>query len=184
VSVGEGFDSTLAAARTGAEWAWTALYRSLAPAVLGYLRAHGAADPEDLLQETFVAAVRAVHSFEGNEDNFRSWIFVIAHRRLLDERRHHTRHPVYPTPSEKLEREGGDVEDEALAWVETERVRALLAELPDAQREVVVLRVTANMSMEEIAQVIGRSRGAVKQLQRRGLATLARLIAAEERAAT
>jgi RNA polymerase sigma-70 factor (ECF subfamily) len=180
VASAENFATTLAAARTGAEWAWTALYRNLAPPVLGFMRARGATDAEDLTQEVFVAAVRGLSSFEGNEENFRSWIFVIAHRRLLDERRKHSRHPVDPTPMENFEAAGGNVEDEAMESLESEQLRAVLSALPPLQRDALLLRIVGRLSAEEVGEIVGKSAGAVKQLQRRGLQALARLLAAAE----
>lgn len=142
--------------------------------MLGYLRAHGAADPEDVTSEVFLALVRQVTSFEGDEDGFRSLVFVIAHRRLLDERRHRTRHPVGATDSLDMVGESGNVEDEAIESLETRRVRALISELTEDQRDVLLLRIVGGLTVEEVARVVGRSRGAVKGLQRRGLAQLAR----------
>ncbi|MGH2695177.1 MAG: RNA polymerase sigma factor [Actinomycetota bacterium] len=82
--LGEGFATTLAAARLGAEWAWGALYDDLAPAVTGYLRARGAPEPDDLTGEVFLQIVRDLRGFSGNEREFRSWVFTITHHRLLD----------------------------------------------------------------------------------------------------
>jgi RNA polymerase sigma factor (sigma-70 family) len=174
VAIGLNFPTVLDAARTGADWAWTTLYRDLAPAVLSYLRMNGTPDAEDLTQEVFVAVVRGLNEFEGNEDNFRSWVFVIAHRRMQDGRRHAGRHPVDAAPTERLERPGGNVEDEALESVETDRVRAMFQALVPDQRDVLLLRIVAGLSVNETAEVVGKTAGAVKQLQRRGLAALQR----------
>ncbi len=56
----DAFASQLTAARTGADWAWERIYRSLAPSVIGYLRAQGASEPEDVAGEVFVQIVRQV----------------------------------------------------------------------------------------------------------------------------
>ncbi|HEX6878345.1 MAG TPA: sigma-70 family RNA polymerase sigma factor, partial [Nocardioidaceae bacterium] len=71
-------------------------------------------------------------------------------------------------------------ETEALARVATDGVEALLDELGDDQRAVVMLRVVADLSLEQTAEVLGRSVGAVKQLQRRGLLRLRELMAGKE----
>ena len=63
--LGENFSGTLEAARTGADWAWAAIYRDLSPAVLGYLRARGAHEPEDVTGEVFVQVVRDLQRFNG-----------------------------------------------------------------------------------------------------------------------
>ena len=81
------FDALLLAAHDGAPWAWQHLYTWLAPAVAGYLRAQGAREVDDLTSETFLGVVRGIARFRGDEGQFRSWVFVIAHRRLQDERR-------------------------------------------------------------------------------------------------
>ena len=91
------FDTVLAAARTGSPSAFTRIFTALAPVVEGYLRLQGASEPEDLTIEVFLAVLRNLDSFEGDEAGFRSWVFTIAHRRLLDERRRGYRRPA-PAP--------------------------------------------------------------------------------------
>ena len=174
---GEQFESVLAGARAGSDWAWERLYRELAPTVIGYLRSHGAAEPEDLAGETFLQAVRGIGTFQGDERDFRAWLFTIAHRRLIDERRRRGRRPVQPEDPDVLaERigEGGDVGEEALARVSDDRVRAALGALPEDQRVVLLLRILGDMTIEEIAETVGKRVGAVKALQRRALRRIER----------
>ncbi len=83
-TIGPGFASVLVAAQTGAPWALERLYHGFSPVVLGYMRIQGAADPEDLTNEVFLGVLRRIGSFEGDEEKFRSWIFTIAHSRLID----------------------------------------------------------------------------------------------------
>ncbi|WP_448611423.1 hypothetical protein [Geodermatophilus sp. URMC 60] len=63
--IGSSFDDVLAAAQTGAAWAFDVLYRDLPPAVTGHLRLHGALDPDDLASETFLAVFRGLAGFSG-----------------------------------------------------------------------------------------------------------------------
>ena len=93
VALDESFESILSAARGDAGWAYERLYRDLSPAVCGYLRLQGAREPEDLTSEVFIGAFRGLGSFVGSEAQFRSWIFTIAHRRLIDERRRFANRP-------------------------------------------------------------------------------------------
>lgn len=181
MSIGESFPQVLEAARTGAEWAWTAIYRDLAPAVLGYLRTRGAPDPEDATGEVFLGVVRGLRSFEGNEDEFRSWVFVIAHRRLIDERRRLHRRPAHADEDEELEEvaSADDVEAEAITRLGTARVRRIIDRLTEDQRDVLLLRLIGGFTVDEVAQVVGKRPGAVKALQRRGLAAIARELAKE-----
>jgi RNA polymerase sigma factor (sigma-70 family) len=167
--LGEEFPGTLEAARTGAEWAWERIYRELAPPLVGYLRGRGAPDPEDLTGEVFLQVVRDLHGFAGGERDFRAWVFVIAHHRLLDERRRRDRRPV-EIASEPLEETGTDEADEAaLRQVATQRVRCLLGQLTPDQQEVILLRVFGDLAVDDVARVLGKTPGAVKALQRRGL---------------
>ena len=174
----ESFSHLLAAARAGDEGAWDEIFEGLAPIVLGYLRANGAPDAEDVLGETFLQVARDISRFEGEEAGFRSWVFTIAHHRLIDARRRSARRPVElsPDPPEPRAR-ADDAAEEALARIGTERVERILAALSDDQRAVLLLRFVADMSIDDVAKAVGKRPGAVKALQRRGLAAVKRLLA-------
>lgn len=169
----EDFSTRLDAAKSGRDWAWADLYRELAGPVTGYLASRGATDPEDLASETFLQVARNIHSFNGDEASFRSWVFVIAHRRLLDSRRARRRRPetialIEPTADSS----GGDVEEEALEWLVTEELRQAFEQLTDIQAEVLALRILGRLTLEETAQILGKRVGAIKAAQRRGLMAL------------
>jgi RNA polymerase sigma factor (sigma-70 family) len=170
-----GFDSVLEGARAGGEWAWGRLYRALSPGVLGYLRGLGSTEAEDLTGEVFVQVVRDLHRFHGDETAFRAWVFTIAHHRFLDQRRRSARRPVdpvaeVPEPADAAD----DAEHDALRGLADERVRELLGRLSGDQRAVLLLRVVGGLTVEEVAAAVGKRTGAVKALQRRGLAALKR----------
>jgi RNA polymerase sigma factor (sigma-70 family) len=168
---------TVEAAKGGDPAALEALYRDLAPTVLGYLRAQGARDPEDLASETFVGVVRGLPRFQGEERDFRTWVFSIAHRRLIDERRSLARRRTEAVPPAEIpETAGGDVEAEALARLGHRWALEAVARLTGDQRDVLLLRVLADLPVEEVARILAKSQGAVKSLQRRALLSLARLI--------
>ena len=167
------FDDVLAAAQAGAAWAFEVLYRDLSPVVTGYLRLHGAAEPDDLASETFLGVFTGLAAFHGDEAALRSWVFTIAHRRLVEDWRRRSRRPQLTDDAGDLTlHAGGDAEDDALVRIGAADVHRMCAELPDDQRSVLLLRVLADLTVEQVAQVMGRSVGAVKALQRRGLRTL------------
>lgn len=170
----DSFQEILAAARLGDEEAWRRIYREQAPPVLGYLRARGAPEPEDLLGEVFLQAVRDLDRFEGGRRELRAWLLTIAHHRLLDERRRRERRPAEPVPPEHLTGHGavGDAETEAIGRLDEGEVRELIAALSDDQQAVVLLRVLGGLTVAEVARVLGKRQGAVKALQRRGLAQI------------
>src|SRR4051812_36882687 len=152
--------------------AWDRCFRDLSPAVAGYLRMQGAADPDDLTSEVFLAVFRNIESFAGSEANFRSWVFVIAHRRLQDERRRRFRRPS-PSALDDLPEQAspaGDAEAGALRALSNQRVADLVDHLAADQRAVVLLRIVGDLTVEQVAEVVHKSPGAVKQLQRRAFA--------------
>ena len=171
--VGPDFDSVLGAAKAGAEWAWALLYRDLAGPVTGYLVSRRAPDPEDVAAETFLQVARGIHSFEGDEAAFRSWVFVIAHRRLIDTRRKAMREPnLVAFPADESGYQGGNVETEAMDRLVTAELEQALEALTDDQHDVLALRIIANLTLDETADAVGKRVGAVKALQRRGLIAL------------
>ena len=176
----EVFDELLTAARANAPWAFERLYTELAPSVAGYLRLHGAVEPAELTNEVMLGVFRGLGSFEGDAAGFRSWVFTIAHRRLVDERRRNSARPQTTQLSDSHTHAlGGDVEQEAFASLADTQVERLLEHLTAEQREVVLLRVVADLSVEQVAHVLGKRVGAVKMLQRRGLSTLRQMLESE-----
>jgi RNA polymerase sigma factor (sigma-70 family) len=176
-SLGDGFDQTLTRSRSGDPDAFATIYRQFAPMVLGYMRGHGARSPEDLTGDVFVAAIEKLDSFAGSERQFRSWLMTIAHHRWVDDLRAMDRRPEdpgLPVDLVELGRHRGDVELAALDRLQVSGVIAAIDGLTGAQREVLLLRVLADLPINEIAQVTGRTETGVKALLRRGLASLDR----------
>jgi RNA polymerase sigma factor (sigma-70 family) len=174
------FDFVLGAARAGAPWALERIYRALSPAVAGLFRAQGVDDPDDLTSEVFVGVLRNLAWFDGTARSFRSWVFTIAYRRLTDERRHRARTPpILPLAVRPEPAAADDVHGEVERTLAAERVRALCAQLVPAQRDVLLLRVFGDLTIDQVAAVLGKSRGAVKALQRRGYATIKGLLEQE-----
>lgn len=166
-------DDVLPAAQDGQAWALRVVYDELAPRVHGYLRSRGASEPEDLTSEVFLAVFPRLAGVTGGAAGLRSLVFSVAHARLVDDLRRRSRRP--PTAEYDPDTDGRaspSSEQEALELVATDRVRELLAVLPQDQRDVLLLRLVADLTLEQAAEAIGKSVGAVKQLQRRGLLTL------------
>jgi RNA polymerase sigma-70 factor (ECF subfamily) len=177
MATGLPFDDVLAAAQAGAAWAFETLYRDLAPAVTGYLRLHGAAEPDDLASETFLGVFTGLAGFRGDEGALRAWVFTIAHRRLVDDWRRRSRRPRLADDdladqADGAGHVGGDVEDDAFTRLGAQHVHRICALLPDDQRAVVLLRVLGDLTVEQVAEAMGRSTASVKGLQRRGLCAL------------
>jgi RNA polymerase sigma factor (sigma-70 family) len=153
------------------------VYRDLAPAVLGYLRAQGVSDAEDMLGEVFVQVARDLQRVSGGEAGIRKWVFTVARHRVIDDARRRARRPrisAEPMPDRAAEAQGGPI-DPALA--------AALNALTTDQREVLVLRFVADLPLETVARITRRRIGAVKALQHRGLAKLAEAVSPETESA-
>ena len=182
-SLGDQFQGILTAAQDGGEWAVAILYRWLHPAVVSYVRARAGDDADDLASETWLAVARALPSFSGDEPAFRSWVFTIAHRRLIDHHRSTARRPRTRTlnaaegegPDGPLDLAAGDdTAGEAVAAVAgDEAVRRIVDLLPRDQAEIVLLRVVAGLPVDEVAAITGRRPGTVRVLQHRALRRLA-----------
>lgn len=172
------FEAVLAAAQQGAPWAFTRIFEALSPVVAGYLRAQGASEPDDLASEVFVAVLRNVARFAGDEAGFRSWVFTIAHRRLLDERRAAARRPAITplSPAIEIPAPGDDVEVTVERSLQVEWVREVCDRLAPDQRDVLLLRLLGRMTIDEIASALGKSSEAVKALQRRGFRAIGRIL--------
>jgi RNA polymerase sigma factor (sigma-70 family) len=173
LAIGEAFPSVLGAAQARVPWAFERLYADLAPPVGGYLRVQGAIEPDDVTSEVFLGVFTGINSFEGTEAQFRSWVFTIAHRKLIDERRRLARRR-WSTAGDlaAFDQTGGDVEVDALDVLGSQRVLKWCAGLSADQRDVLVLRVVGDLTVEQVSAIVGKSVGAVKALQRRALSSL------------
>jgi RNA polymerase sigma-70 factor (ECF subfamily) len=101
---------------------------------------------------------------------------------LLDDVRRSQRRPLDPASDDVLEDHlpASDAEEDALRSLEAHRVKALVGKLSPDQRTVLLLRILGDLSIEEVARAAGKTPGAVKALQRRGLAAIRREISKEE----
>ncbi len=175
--MGELNDVVVSDARAGDPDAVGLVYAALAPQVQGYLRARGVEDPEGLTSEVFLQVITKLGSLRGGSRELRTFVFSVAHARVVDEFRRRSRRPA-TTPYEPSmdTRSVRSAESAALEGVGGRHLHDVLARLSDDQRAVVTLRVLGDLTLEQTADVIGKSVGAVKQLQRRGLLELRSLL--------
>jgi RNA polymerase sigma-70 factor, ECF subfamily len=177
-------DLTALAAR-GEATAIESLLEQIRPMVVRYCRArlvqisghYHVAD--DVAQEVCIAVLSALPRYRDMGRPFASFVFGIASHKVADAMRNAARLAI---PTEDLPDgpdNGPGPEETVVALIEAERARALLARLPENQRELLVLRVVTGMSAEETGHALGMSPGAVRVAQHRALARL-RAIAREE----
>jgi RNA polymerase sigma-70 factor, ECF subfamily len=170
------FDLLLAAAQAGREWALTSLFSRLNPPLLRYLRARQPAAAEDLAAEVWLAVAAKLSDFRGGEPAFRAWLFTIATRRMIDDRRRTGRRRTEAVPDDlfvnrpALDDPCQEVVDRLSAQAAVDR---LVAALSPQQAEVVLLRVVAGLDAAQVADMMGRSTGWVRVTQHRALRRLA-----------
>ena len=170
----------VAAARGGDIDAFGLIWSHLSGRVHGYVRARGVANPDDVTSEVFLAAFTSIGRFEGGAAEFRSWLFTIAHHKAVDEHRRRRDNAEYDAGADP--RVVASAEAAALDGILEGDVRAMLEALTSEQREVLLLRALGDLSVEQVAEVTGRSVGAVKQLHHRAVATAQRAASAQRRA--
>jgi len=127
---------------------------------------------DDVAQEVCIAVVSALPRYRDMGRPFVSFVFGIASHKVADAMRSAARQAI---PMQDLPDGPDDMpgpEELAVAYLEAERARALLARLPAQQRELLVLRVLSGLSAEETGRALGMSAGAVRVAQHRALARL------------
>jgi len=167
-------------ARGGDADAFGLLYDHYQPSVHRFLfyRTRSTTLAEDLTSETFFRALRSMTSFRWQGKDFGAWLMTIARNLATD-------HFKAGRTRLELTTEDMGLHDDAthdgpekavLAGLTNELLLKALKQLPDEQRDCLIMRFLQGMSIAETAAVLDRSDGAVKQLQLRGVRNLAKLM--------
>ncbi len=164
-------------AKAGDHSAFTQIYERYAPAIYRYIyfRVGEAELAEDLQAEVFLRMLEGIHRYEDRGWPISAWLYRIAHDRTVDTMRRRRNRKHVP-----LEAWGGSCdgpESTVSVQLDYEELNRTLEGLTEDQRQVIMLRFMADMSVQEVARVLGRTEGAVKALQHRGLQSLARRLA-------
>lgn len=170
----EVFERLLGAAQVGQDWAWERLFTWLGPRVLSYARSQSMPDPEDVLSDVLVDVVKRIGSFSGTESQFRSWVFTIAHSRIVDRRRRMARREESSFDID-LDRPATTT----IGWADLGDLKPLVDGLPDGQRDVLLLRSVLGLSIDEVATLLSLKPGAVRVSHHRALKSLRRSLAVE-----
>ncbi len=171
--------------------AFRELYALVAPRLLGYLMkmARDKAVADDLLQQTFLKVHRARGAYVRGADPL-PWIYSIAHRTFIDEVRKGKRALVrvadeeVPEVPAGIDGESADRRDERVDPALAREALDALAQLPEQQREAVVLTKLDGKSLAEAAEIAGTSVGAMKVRAHRGYEALRKLLGGKRHALT
>jgi RNA polymerase sigma-70 factor (ECF subfamily) len=132
------------------------------PALARFVASQGErTEIDEVVQDTFVRAFNAIDSFRG-DSSFRTWLFTIARRLLLDRRRSEQRNRTVSDVEERDAVTRFDALDTMVADESLERVRSAVDSLSPKQREVFTLRVEQGLSYKEIAELTGSTEGATR----------------------
>ena len=166
-------------ARAGDAEAFGLLYDHYSPHVYRfiYYRVSSQALAEDLTSETFFRALRSMASFQWQGKDFGAWLTTIARNLVVDHYKA-CRTRLETTTDDFSDRTEGSAgpEDEVLARLTNDVLRESMQKLPAEQQECLVLRFLNGSSIAETAKALGRSEGAIKQLQLRAVRNLAKIL--------
>ena len=166
-------------ARKGDVEAFGLLYDHYQGSVYRFLfhRTRSATLAEDLTSETFFRALRSMQGFRWQGKDFGAWLMTIARNLATDHfKAGRTRREMTTEDMGQHDDATEGPEAMVLAGLTNEILLKALTELPDEQRDCLVMRFLQGMSIAETAAVLGRSDGAIKQLQLRGVRNLAKLM--------
>ena len=167
-------------AQLGDAAALAELYDQHQPAIYRfvYYRVGDAATAEDLTGEVFVRVVEKIDSFVYRDRPLLPWLYTIA-RNLVTDYQRRSAHAVMVPLDERLVAEDQDVEQAAERKLTQGLLAAALVHLTEEQRQVILLKFVEGLENKDVAQIMGKSVGAVKALQHRGLAALERVLRRE-----
>ena len=158
--------------------AFAQLYDASYRRVFGYLlaRVGEQAAAEDLLQEVYLAALRAIGRFRGRtEGEFIGWLLKIAHGKVMDRFRSQYRHPELQT-SDDPPTGTTDPLDAIDQRLRLDEISDALSQLTEDQRNVVLNRLVLGLDLEETSKLMGKNVGSIKALQHRALVRLAKIL--------
>ncbi len=173
--------SVLERATRGDRDALAELWRAYHPALLRYLRTRAVSSADDVASTVWLDVGSAISRFTGDGDDFRRWLFTIAHRRSVDElrRRARRREDGQASISEgsSHDRRYGDdlttgTDDSFDDGASLDRAIELVRRLPPEMAEAVMLRIVNDLTYADVAKILGTSEGNVRVLVHRGLRSL------------
>jgi RNA polymerase sigma-70 factor (ECF subfamily) len=167
-------------AQQGEQDAFAEIYERYQPALYRYVyyRVRDTTAAEDLTAAVFLRVVEKLDSFRYEGRPLLAWLYTIAGNAVIDYHRRTERSRVVPLDEEVVDR-SRDVERAVERRLTQSRLADALAELTEEQRQVITLRFVEGMTSKEVGRVLDKSTGAVKALQHRALAALARILKTE-----
>jgi len=136
---------------------------------LAYSMLHDFHEAEDITQEVFLKAWKAIGSCKGKEKTFSSWLYRIAHNLIIDKLRKSQKQSSHEA---ELPEDVSDTSDRMEISLEQRDLLKVIDILSPNQRQVILMKFIEDMDNQEIAETMGKSTGAIRILQMRALETL------------
>jgi RNA polymerase sigma-70 factor (ECF subfamily) len=128
-------------------------------------------EAEDITQQVFLNAIKAISSFKWKGIPFSAWLFRIAHNQVVDHLRKQKKRASLPL-EESIVADVDDPQEMFQRKLDIERLISATRRLTLAQQEVISLRFAGELSITEVAKTMGRSEGAIKALQHSAIVAL------------
>jgi RNA polymerase sigma factor (sigma-70 family) len=167
---------SIAKLKSGDSDAWAWFFSEFSGQIAGYARRMGVTDPEDVTGTVLETVARSVGGFSGSHSQFRSWVFSIAHARIVDDHRRRDRRPEVAF-TESHDRTQNDVD--ALVVSGDPGLEVAMKQLTEDQRSLLHLRFVLELSTREIAKVTDKSEVATRVALHRCQKRLRELLDAE-----
>jgi RNA polymerase sigma-70 factor (ECF subfamily) len=177
----QGEEALVRRAQQNDQEAFAQLYEAYFDKIYRYLmlRIGNEMEAEDMTQQVFLNALRSLSSFRWKGAPFSAWLFRIAHNQAVDHLRRKQKHASVPL-DESLASSADSPHSATERKMEVERLLRAARRLTEAQREVISLRFSSELSIAQVARVMGKSQGAVKALQHSAIVALRRTMLVTE----
>jgi RNA polymerase sigma-70 factor (ECF subfamily) len=177
----QGEESLVRRAQKNDQEAFAQLYEEHFGKIYRYLvlRIGNEMEAEDMTQQVFLNALQSLSSFRWKGVPFSAWLYRIAHNQAVDHLRRTKKHTSVPL-DESLATSGDSPHSAAERKMDIEQLLAATKRLTEAQREVISLRFSSELSIAQVAKVMGKSQGAVKALQHSAIVALRRTMLVTE----
>jgi RNA polymerase sigma-70 factor, ECF subfamily len=161
--------------------ALTRIYEAYFDKIYRYLvvRVRNEVEAEDLTQQVFMKVLQSISSYKSKGVPFSSWIYRIAHNQMVDFMRQQNKKSTVDIEGLQLQDNADDPQQVMEQQVDVEEVKKATQKLTVAQQEVLSLRFTAEMSIAQCAEIMGKSEGAIKALQHSAVLALRKALVNE-----
>lgn len=134
---------------------------------------------EDLIEEIFMKAWKAIGSYRGKGQAFSSWLYRIAHNYVIDELR---KRQKYVSLEKETTAIVGDAAQESEEKLVRRELLEMISQLRPDQKQVILLKFIEGLDNREIGKIMGKSQGAIRILQMRALTTLRQMLSGQTEA--